>query len=151
MQTFFFFFSCPCKLFASHKTLWWGVPKSTGMQKCILPFALYLNLTNIPDAFFLQLSETASLSHTAFPWSHPRNCISSFLSDLRGDKALLTSKNEIFPVVSGEVSFSFKNTLLVLAKIMQGTPVHHRDLKEILSARIQLSKMILQTAVQRAE
>lgn len=43
-------------------------------------------------------------------------------------KALLTSNNEFFPVVSTEVSFSLQkaNTLLVLAKLMQGTSFLHK-------------------------
>lgn len=78
--------------------------------------------------------------------------MSSCLTDLRGDKALLTSENEFFPVVASEVSFSLQKakTLLVLAKIMQRTPFLHKVLKEFLSALIHLSESILQIAVQLA-
>lgn len=83
------------KVQAAHANSWHPTdPFGEGfpsLQECrTLPLALYLNLTNISGCLLLLTIKWDSRSHP----KSPRNCTASFLTDLKGDKALLSSSNE---------------------------------------------------------
>lgn len=52
-------------------------------KRLVMPLSSYNFIRKLP---FLKI-----------PWNQPRNCISSFPTDMRGDKALLDCNKEFFP------------------------------------------------------